>query len=725
MLLRAATRRRSIVLLDFLAPSLIARVSTASYPTRKSKPASLQPDDAAAVVRKLKKQIPFIQGLKTSDTQVDTFNNTVAKLREAVTNKDTQVVISQWRHLEQNKLLHFLHPPELDSISQFLAKSFSPEQPVLDRNIVEDVALLAAAGRSTNALNAIMLAYLKREDAKAVIRLYRRFMESLGGKEGWDGNSVEQDTGNSSSTALAVDNNPKRLPHIPGRVNILLAVTAAHALQDDFTEALKACLETVIRFNDSTKKVFLKNFAHDPEFQQKVDRYVKRLDTAYMVSRPPSLSKHIMNMSGAPTSQPLEKLYQAVIDGLSGPDAYIAPDPSAVTPQRSVALTEFGWTSFLTAFLKCRRRDLASKIWTDMAQLGIKPGVAMWTALIDTYDTMRAVDDAVAGWNMMCSEGIKPDGLTYRALISTLFNGHRPDDAMKTFRTFQSKLLKNCSVPQALSVYNTVLHGLLRSDRVEEVQSLLQMMETNGPSPDIVSYNTLLAYHGRRGDFKALAGVVSQMGSRKLTGDVFTFSTLLSALLKAGREDAPDMVLSIMQKQGVQPNVATYSAIIDNQIREGTESNLRAALRMLHKMEQDPVIQPNDVTYTSILAGLYRGRWLTPEKAEEWRNDIVERMTKRGIKLNLPAYHILLKSCLEYPSPKGLENALAYYHEMVRRKMPLVHSTWFILLSGLLERDELTLAEEVIKDMFLTGAQPGGAVLELVSRIRRRLRGAQ
>ncbi|KAF8078737.1 hypothetical protein FPV67DRAFT_1604161 [Lyophyllum atratum] len=502
-----------------------------------------------------------------------------------------------------------------------------------------------------------MVLRLKQKDPAAVIELYRRFMELLGEKEVWaEGN--EEGEEDLRGTGLVSDDNSRshRIPHTPGRVAVLLAVTAAYAQRDAFQDALQTCLKTVIRFHPQSTKSFLDKFNHDPAFQNIVHLYAKRLDIARMVARPPSLSKRIMNLSSAPFDG-------GRMDILSG------------------------------CIPKCRRRDLASKLWTDMSDLGIRPGVPLWTALLDSYDSIHAVDEAVAAWNMMVAQGIKPEGLTYRALISTLFHGRKADEAVKVFQAFQKAPPKGITAPHILSVYNTVINGLLSANRESEAQTLLTKMETHGPTPDLVSYNTLMAYHGRRGNFKALA-------SLKLVGDVFSFSTILSALLKAGRADAPEIMIDIMRKQGVQPNVATYSAIIDHQMRERNEENLEAAMRMLQNMEQDPNIQPNEVTYTSILA------------AEEWRKEIVTRMQKRGVEFSLTTYHILIKACLEYSRPEGLVNALAYYQRMRQRKIPLVHTTWYILLLGLLRRGDWAVAEEIINDMYSSGHQPTGAAMD-------------
>jgi pentatricopeptide repeat protein len=228
-----------------------------------------------------------------------------------------------------------------------------------------------------------------------------------------------------------------------------------------------------------------------------------------------------------------------------------------------------------------------------------------------------------------------------------------------------------------------------------------------------------MGYFGRKGDFKAVAAHVRDMSSRGVVGDVFTFSTILSALLRAGREDAPEMMVNFMKKQGIEPNVATYSAIIDQQMREQSEDNLRAALRLLEGMERDPRTQPNEVTYTAILAGLYRGQWLDPGMAEEHRQDIMGRMHSRGIRPNRVTYNILLKACLANSEPEGLQNALRYHREMVSRRMLLDYDTWFILLRGLTDRGEWEIAGEMTREMVLSGFQPMGTLAEVVKRIRK------
>jgi pentatricopeptide repeat protein len=285
-----------------------------------------------------------------------------------------------------------------------------------------------------------------------------------------------------------------------------------------------------------------------------------------------------------------------------------------------------------------------------------------------------------------------------------LFDDNKPEEALKRFKEYQL----TCSGDQtrAMSVYNTVLKGLLRIKRIDEAKLLMNSFHDKGLQPDIVSFNTFLAYYCRQNDFKALSGVVSDMSTVNIPGDVVTFSTILSALLRIGKKDATVTILNLMRKQGIQPNVATYSAIIDHQMREQSEDNLKAVISILNKMEQDESTRPNEVTYTSILSGLYRGHWISRETADLVRKDLVTRMRRFNIAFRLPTYHILIRAALESSDPKGYLDALSWVREMEEQGIPLTNSTWYILFAGLMYRELWSVAREMVAKMYQSGHQP-------------------
>ncbi|KAF7339561.1 Pentatricopeptide repeat-containing protein, mitochondrial [Mycena sanguinolenta] len=594
--------------------------------------------------------------LEMDEPLIQLVNKIIYNIKIGLEKQNFDAIRESWEELRRANHLHVLTPKVLEQIAQ-LATSILPTRESLrpwDSN------------RS-------------RGDSKAVLELYEKYRllpkTRDAPSEGLDPELLEP----------GVDIVPSKMHS--GRVNLLLAAVTAHALDDSFQDALKLFLDTEIQIPAYCTEEFLRTLSHDPDLQTKVELYVRRLDIAKSVARPNSTSKHIYNLSkrSAPVLLPCPNLFGA----LSSPP-----------------------------FLRREQNDLAAKVWKDMAKFGMRPGILTWNMVIHVYADRGALEEVLAAWRTISAHNIKPDATTYRALISCLFGAKRIDEALHWFRTFEANVKPNCTIEQSLLVYNATLHNLLQLGRetAEIAFSILQKMQDDGPKPDLVSYNTMLGYHGRQGDFKAMAALITQMGSAHVVGDVFTYSTILSALLKVGRADAPEMVINIMRNQGVEASVVTYSAIIQSQMEEQSILHLKSTMRLLDEMEKDPRVAPNEITYTSILAGLYRGSWLTDEQLAWYKRDIRARMKKNNVSFKASGYNILIKACLK--EPRGLEDALEFYREMALNKVPRNDDTWYIMFSGLLNREEWEVARAIVDEMLASGAQPAHRVLRLATKIR-------
>ncbi|KAG2369434.1 hypothetical protein BDR07DRAFT_1388594 [Suillus spraguei] len=738
MLRHATTKTRwTTAVLDFLAPTAFgyrlgsSKVQSQPSATKSSKrhnterlaefPVSVRAQNPAILCQNIKQRISLLGQPGTaavSDPDISFFDEKVVELRLALKAGDIARVGELWSQLEDRKLLRLLGP-ELRGFSERAALLYSKDNSNADeRKVIEGIAITAACEGAVNALTTCMITHIKRGDSQAALHLYRYFLVCSSNQITSEPLPSSQE-GVEDANGLALDFQGDQLSNQPNSPLVLAAI-AAHALEDSFEGALKTMLDNPVRISQPTQKEFTASF-DDFSFRTKVQSYVWRLGIARLVSRHHSLNIHITNLSNSQDLSQVQKLYRAIIDGLDGSEPYLAAHDSQKSSQRPIVIHEINWAAFLTGFLRCHRRDLAENLWNDMLKYGIQPGVITWTALLDGFDSMGEADAASTGWDNMISQGIRPGILTYRAIISTLFNARRPEDAIEKFAMFKRELTNN-SLPDtgdALPVYNTVLHGLLNNGRPGDADALLQNLRQKGPKPDIISYNTLLRHHGRRGEFRAVSVLLERLREDGLTGDTFTFSTVLSALLKVGRTDAIDIILSLMKKQNVEPNVAVFSAIIDHQLREPSEQGLRTAMELLQKMETNPDAQPNDVTYTGVLASLHRHVWPNTALAEECRRYVLKRMKERNIRFNRVTYHILIKACLENPEPEGLQGALGYYREMANWNTPMNYDTWYVLLYGLISREEWAVADEMVEDL-LRYIKPVGALESLVGRIQRR-----
>lgn len=752
MLRHASATARPAVLFNFFSPLLTfsARTYSAqsqSQPESHTPPFPLQAPSTSSLFAKLRTNLQSSTSSSPSSThelppkRLKQYNSIIQGIRSSLGSNAT-IVLERWKQLDDLKLIHLLAPRQLVPLSELMTLSFLSPGSLLTSGsglkadlqnnpsllqLIENIALLAARCESFNALNALMRYHIKERDSRAILNLYNKFLNLVGDKDLGMGRdpegeaAVEESVNEEEKDLLATDTkqNMVEVSASAGQMHFVLAAITAHAVTDSFKRALDVYLSTTVELQIPTAVAYLKVPLHNqPNLLNRVKQYISKLQVAKLVSQPALFSQRVSEMGNRRASSELETLYSSIINGLSE-NGYLAMDPSSVNSTRTIAMTPIAWNALLGAFLKSERKDLAGTLWDDLTRLGHPPGVSMWTTLLDWHGRLGALQEAIETWDMMLDQGVKPDTLAYRGMISALFRGRRPNRALEFFREYQTFSV-DTSDPHHLSLYNTVLHGLCGADRATEAEEICATMQQRGPKPDMVSFNTFVSYYGRRGKFQGIAATLRTMKAAGFDGDVFTYTTILSALLKAGKADAADLVLALMDKQGIKRNVALYTTLIDHQLREGAKANFDAAMKMLKWMEESRDNQPNEVTYTCVLSGLYRSSWLGVKELQTLEKSIIRRLKSRGISFGVPAYHLLLKACLVYPQENGVQQALAYFKEMKRRELPIINTTWYILLAGLLSREEWDIAEKLVDEMYASGIHPSASVLQLAYKIRER-----
>ncbi|TFK83052.1 hypothetical protein K466DRAFT_275999 [Polyporus arcularius HHB13444] len=721
MLLRTASHGiPPAITLDFLVPSPILRrtlcqASTRNLPlalpynvrgaalssqaTARGSSPTLTP---GAVIAHLDQQHHVFesQPLDTlTNTQIEAFNKAIPELRAAFMERDVSKLRAVWVKVKTRKLLAFFGHPQYLVVSKGILNHclntprrapFTKEE----NNVLSEMALFNATAGWTDGLRALMLRAVWRKQSRDALTLYDRYLSALRSKallRDWEAEPSQPAEATSHSSPPAPS---------PIRDEILLCAVTAYADSDAFRDALHVYLRAGTRISPSTLEDFLPLVR--PDLRSKVEEYARRLDTASLLSRPEALMKHLLNLTRDNAAQSLTRLYTHTIAGAQDPDPWLAVESADLSETRVVLLPHFFWPSFLKSFLSLRRTDLAMQLWDDMLKLGVVPQPVTWNALLDGYARNREVDSVLSTWDLMTTQGVKHDALSYRALIHALYQAGRYEEGEKHFAAFEKEFVKpGGSHDEAiLVVYNTHIHDLLFVSRDQAAYALLEKMETHGPKPDIVTYNTFLRYNARKGDLKAMAQLLRKLEPRGIVADNHTFSTILSAMLKV-RPDADKMMINFMKKQGVEPDTTSLTAVIDHLVRERTLESFRAAMDLLTKMERNeyPNAEPNEITYTSLLTGINRGDWLEPSVAADCSKQIWERMRSRGIRPNRSTYNVLIRASLGYPGREGVEGAMAYYRDMLKERVHMGNDTWYVLLRGLADRKEIQLAAEVVEDM--------------------------
>ena len=711
-------------------PQNNTRSSSQPQSENASKPISLRSGDSDRVdVSKLRPSLvqPVSLRPETSWDSLSVHSGT-QRLHSALRKRSLGAAWTIWKQLGNKQVLHLLGPSDLEMCSQLVADTCSSntKKPWDDqtKELLEEMALSCAIGRFPEGLKGCLAAYIKRDDAQAVLSLYERFVKLL--SEGVADHAIaeeeEEDAetrGDEEEGPLASTSTSVRPDRFPGGSEILLAAVAAHAMLNDFSGAIRTALKSPFRISSLSVPIFLPILKHNPSQQERATIFIQHAATARLVSNPISLRHQVTNLSQNSTQTALKRLYDNIISGFSPEHPWLTTDPSQVSDTRPVVIGESTWTHLIKTFVELDRLDLAETVWADMIRFGFRPTVAVWTVLLQGVGQLKGADHALGMWGTMIAAGIVPDSSTYQAIVFVLLKARRLPNAIEKFNEF----MRRTPNPSAdcTPLFNTMIKGYLSNSRDAEAQGLVAWMKEHGPKPDTATYNTFLAHHHSFRDYKSISATLQAIAADGLRGDVFTFSTLLSSLLRlVDRQEAIDRTTRIMRSHGIKPNVVTYSTIIANLLEERTESNLKAAVDVLRMMEEhgDPAVHPNVVTYTSLLSNIYRWPDLDRALLEEYTDYISKQMKERKIAFNRVAYHILIKACLANPQPGGLQQALQYYWQMRSAKVVMTPDTWQILLLGLMQRGNTAMANEMVNEMEKSGVKEGESLRKLASDVR-------
>ena len=730
--MRQSTRRT--LFLDFLAPRLLHQNATSSaipnlrplHPPQDRAPHILQghsgsskhptPQIGRLVSAKRNKEEPV-----PSTNDIDIFVKTANQLDAALTCNEFSKVFRLWAVLVSQNLLRYLGIPQLQNCSKSIASAYGSKPgsgdqwSAEDRETMQTIAVYTALRGHPEAIRAAVLHHLASDEPDKVLKLYRTYRTLQ-----------SEDMAQELPEPTEGVSIPEELVPSGERTEVLLGAIAACAMKGSFSDAVKMVAESNTRISHKIVEHHIHNFPNAPA----VDGYVRRLELVYLLSHPPAFLKHVNNLARDKAAGRLEALCKRVIAAILGEEPWLVVTEEQKSEEQPVVAPRFTWTTLITALTICKRQDLAGRLWEDMIKCGVKPDASIWTAIFDGYSTLGAWQESLATWDAMLAQRIEPEPLTYRAIIATLFKVRRPDDAMVKFQEYEQNWVRKGKrypteladkyTSQTLALHNTVLHGLLTNpDRETQAIALFERMKTGGPEPDLISWNTMMSNYGRRGNMKMISLSLRGLKESGLTPDVFTYSTILTALLKAGREDAPQLILDMMKKDNMNPGAAVNTTIIDNLLREPDAKNIKAAFNILNRMEGErtPAERPNEVTYTTMLTGIYR--WGSSREAEDHRLDVLRRMDGRGVEFNRATCHILIRASLESPSREGPRYALDHFNQMIHLKIEPDFDTWYIILDGMLRRGEIRIANDLLAEMGKQGYEPNGPLSGLIRRIRR------
>jgi len=397
------------------------------------------------------------------------------------------------------------------------------------------------------------------------------------------------------------------------------------------------------------------------------------------------------------------------------------------------------------------------------------PGNAVYSTLLQFCVRCEIPERSIEIWSMIKEDGFTPNGHVYSSLLKACHEIQNRS-VSKTISNISKRLKADWmqhrsnkeSQSQMVAAFNALLHFYAGIENREEVMSVYRSMQRHGPAPDRITCTTVLSAFT---DVDRQSELTEEMIKSGFRPNAKTYGILLNTCSDAKDVNRAVRLLREMKQSGIEPTVECYTSVIDACVKEGSEMSIQLAFDYFQTLK-DLGLQPTAVTYGCVLLAhaaqgdvdgafrLYQEACrcgISPSDkchnilinmctdvgrlddalelikvlvrkhgdiAEETMNSLVRAlsadylpralvlmrmMDNRPMAASSETLHCLMLACCRESS---IQQAFAFYKEMIVRRLPVKQSAGSALIKTLGKAGEVLAALRVTNYMFEKAGLP-------------------
>ena len=257
------------------------------------------------------------------------------------------------------------------------------------------------------------------------------------------------------------------------------------------------------------------------------------------------------------------------------------------------------------------------------------------------------------------------DPTTCQNLLRVYFRRADPDGAVQSFH----ELAATQGFTPHISHYNTVLATFARVGDVKGANSWLEKLEEDGFQPNAKTYNTLMQLHSKRGDEEMVEHLFEEMPSKGIRQNVVMHDSSVLAHINNGKlEDAERLLESALKESPRNELTHRFNLLLSAYAQQGDLQKVKN----LHNSMREAKVPSNGLTYGAIVAALSRAR--LPSAAY---SILTEVMPKVGLQPTSLHYAFVMASYLQ---SNQYQEVFSTYDQMLKQGIVADVSSKLILL---------------------------------------------
>ncbi|KAF5200512.1 Pentatricopeptide repeat-containing protein [Thalictrum thalictroides] len=335
------------------------------------------------------------------------------------------------------------------------------------------------------------------------------------------------------------------------------------------------------------------------------------------------------------------------------------------------------WNAIISGYVKIMRWEEAWSVFHRMEKLGVVPDQFTFATVLRACSFLRSLDRGMHVHAKLIVQNFVSDVFVGNSLIDMYA---KCGDLDSCLQVFDDMIEKN------QVTWNLMISAKVQYGQFVEALALFSRMCMMGFKMDQYNLGSILM---------ACVGLLNVQSGRELHGylirnsldsDVILGSSLVDMYSKCGYVEKARQAFNRL----INRNIVTWNSLISGYVQEGM---VEEALKLYHEMEQHSTIQPDQYTFTNLLA-------LCADQGDTYLGMQIHAHAIRMVTTN----RLIIETELVHMYAKcGLLN----YAQHIFDRMEVRNSySWNSLIEGYEQNGQAKKSLELFKEMQATGIKP-------------------
>mmetsp|Transcript_110060 Transcript_110060/g.173941 ORF Transcript_110060/g.173941 Transcript_110060/m.173941 type:complete len:658 (-) Transcript_110060:53-2026(-) len=343
--------------------------------------------------------------------------------------------------------------------------------------------------------------------------------------------------------------------------------------------------------------------------------------------------------------------------------------------------------SVVDACISAGRADvLISQLKGQWSKVPIK-GSRTYANIIRAYGFVHDLAECWSTWREMRTRHIQPCAVTLGCMVEALVTNGDVDAGYELI----NEMLRDHEWAHLVNavVYCSVLKGYSHQKNFDRMWHVYQEMLQHKLKFSIVTFNTLVDACSRNGQMHRIPAMLDDMDTQGISPNIITYSAIIKGYCQAGRiNDAFSVLEGMVQNTRFTPDEIMYNTLLDGCARQGMVDR---GMEVLKRMESDRV-PPSNFTLSVLVKLCNRGKRLDKSF------DLCQAISlKHKFRLNVHVYSNLIHGCIAH---KDIDRALGVLEKMMCESVRPNARTYTILITACVEGKRAQDAAGLVRAAF-------------------------